>query len=87
LKWLAATSTAGTLDRQAAAEATFSTESADTGLSLPIIKSAEQPSPPFLGLINQQRWLVNHPVTTHKKPPKFGVFLWGQTFTAAIPDR
>ncbi|MDZ0864548.1 hypothetical protein M2U04_28815, partial [Klebsiella pneumoniae] len=29
LKWLAATSTAGTPDRQAAAKATFSTESAD----------------------------------------------------------
>ncbi|MDU0534714.1 hypothetical protein Q8X06_20945, partial [Pseudomonas aeruginosa] len=35
LKWLAATSTAGTSDRLAAAKATFSTESADSGLLLP----------------------------------------------------
>ncbi|WP_235600276.1 hypothetical protein, partial [Pseudomonas aeruginosa] len=33
LKWLAATSTAGTSDRLAAAKPTFSTESADFGLS------------------------------------------------------
>ncbi|MFZ7074840.1 hypothetical protein ACO0TC_31105, partial [Pseudomonas aeruginosa] len=35
LKWLAATSTAGTSDRLAAAKATFSTESANSCLSKP----------------------------------------------------
>ncbi|MGU0800118.1 hypothetical protein ACSETL_34330, partial [Pseudomonas aeruginosa] len=43
LKWLAATSTAGTSDRLAAAKATFSTESADFCLSPPAAMASSQP--------------------------------------------
>jgi hypothetical protein len=58
------------------------------GLSPSVHHPAEQPSRPFLDLINQQHWLTNHPATTHKKNRQhLAVFLWAQTFTAAIPDR
>ncbi|WP_219819262.1 hypothetical protein, partial [Stutzerimonas kunmingensis] len=43
LKWLPATSTAGTSDRPAAAEPTFSTESADCCLSLPVASGQNLP--------------------------------------------
>ncbi|MCS9918744.1 hypothetical protein N0762_23800, partial [Pseudomonas aeruginosa] len=45
-KWLAATSTAGTSDRLAAAKATFSTESAEIGHRTPTPQAISRPTNP-----------------------------------------